>query len=132
MLKKTQIKAEKELKRLNQSGQQSCKSRGSLLGSKQIPSKASALIVTGLVRVQSSSCQVPILFSTTDSWHEFDEKISKDLLDDKYSSYSISYVCKGVDVLLTNSTWNVFLHFMKTHSAQIKLFSSMSLVPDHY
>ena len=68
------------------------KSSGSFFGSKQIPSKASALIVTGIVKVQSTSCQVPILFSTTDSWHEFDEKISKDVLDNKYLSYSISVV----------------------------------------
>ena len=94
----------KELKRLNQSGQQRNKPSGSFLGSEQIPSKASALIVTGIVKVQSTSCQAPILFSTTDSCHEFDEKISKDVLDNKYSSYSISYVCKGVDVLLTKST----------------------------
>ena len=90
----------------NQSGQQRSKSSGSFLGSKHIPSKASALIVTGIVKIQSISCQVPILFSTTDSWHEFDENISKDVLDNKYSSYSISYVCKGVDVLLTKS-WSV-------------------------
>ena len=107
-------KPKKELNRLNQNGQQRSKSTGSLLGSEQIPSKASARIVTGTVKVQSTSCQVPILFSTTDSWHEFDEQISKDVLDNKYSSCSFSYVCKGVDVLLTKSTWNIFLLFIKT------------------
>ena len=55
------------LRRLNQSGQQRSKSSGNLLGSEQIPSKDSALIVTGIVKVQSTSCQVPILFLTTDS-----------------------------------------------------------------
>ena len=97
----------------DQSRQRS-KSSGGLLGSEQIPSRSSTVIVTGVVKVQSTSYQVPIFFSTTDSWHEFDEKISKDVLDDKYSSYSISYVCKGVDVLLTKSTWNIFLHSIKT------------------
>ena len=119
----------KQLKRLNQSGQQRSKSSGSFLGSEQIPSKASALIVTFIVKVQSTSCQMPILFSTTDSWHEFDEKISKDVLDDKYSSYSISYVCEGVDVLLTKSTWNIFLHFIKTQCPDQMVFINVTGSP---
>ena len=122
-------KLKKELKRLNQSGQQRSKSSGSFIGSEQIPSKASALIVTGIAKVQSTSCQVPILFSTTDSWHEFDEKISKDVLENKYSSYSISYVCKGVDVLLTKSTWNIFLHFIKTQCPDQMVFINVTGSP---
>ena len=110
----------------NQSGQQRSKSSGSFLGSEHIPSKASALIVTGIVKIQSISCQVPILFSTTDSWHEFDENISKDVLDNKYSSYSISYVCKGVDVLLTKSTWNIFLHCIKTQCPDQMVFINVT------
>ena len=94
--------------------------------SEQIPSKASALIVTGLVKVQSTSCQVSILFSRTNSWHEFDEKKSKDVLDNKYSSCSISYVCKGVDVLFTKSTWNIFLHFVKTHCLDQMVFINVT------
>ena len=71
---------------------------------------------------------MPFLFSTTDSWHEFDEKISNDVLDNKYSSYSFSYVCKGVDVLLTKSTWNVLLHFIKTQCSDQMV--TMSLLTD--
>ena len=100
-----------------------------IFGSEQIPSKASALVVTGIVKVQSTLCQVPILFSTTDSWHEFDEKISKDVLDNKYSSYSISYVCKSVDVLLTKSTWNIFLHFIKTQCRDQMVFINVTGSP---
>ena len=72
---------------------------------------------------------MPILFSTTDSRHEFDEKISKDVLDNKYSSYSISYVCKGVDILLTKSTWNIFLHFIETQCPDQMVFINVTDSP---
>ena len=82
--------------------------------------------ITGLVKVEGSKCQTPVLFSILDSWEEFHKQILTDVLCNKYSSFSLSYLCKGADVLLTKRTWKIFIHFIQTQCTDKTVFINVN------
>ena len=57
--------------------------------------------------------RIPVLFSTADKWEDFYKKIFS-ALNNKCSSFSMTYSCKNTQVLLNKDTWAVFIHVLKT------------------
>ena len=53
--------------------------------------------------------RIPVLFSTADKWEDFYKKIFS-ALNNKCSSFSMTYSCKNTHVLLNKDTWAVFIH----------------------
>ena len=76
--------------------------------------------------MEGSKCQTPALFSISDSSEEFHKQMLTDVLCNKYSSFSLSYLCKGTNVLLTKHTWKIFLHFIQTQCTDKAVFINVT------
>ena len=105
----------KEGKKRNKDSGTSCSAAESDADRSCDSKEAKECKITGLVKVEGSKCQTPVLFSISASWEEFHKQILTDVLSNKYSSFSLSYLHKGADVLLTK-------HTLFKHNAQIKLY----------
>ena len=57
---------------------------------------------------------------------EFHKQILTDMLSNKYSSFSLSYLYKDADVLLTNHTWKIFIHFIQTQCTDKTVFINVT------
>ena len=68
--------------------------------------------------------QIPVLFSTADKWEDFYKKIFS-ALNNKCSSFSMTYSCKNTQVLLNKDTWAVFIHFLKTQCEDQTVFINL-------
>ena len=71
------------------------------------------LLITALVESDEKNSRIPVLFSTADKWEDFYKKIFS-ALNNKCSSFLMTYSCKNTQVLLNKDTWAVFIHFLKT------------------
>ena len=69
--------------------------------------------------------RTPVLFSTADKWEDFYRKIFS-ALNNKCSSFSITYSCKNTQVLLNKDTWAVFIHFLKTQCEDQTVFINLA------
>ena len=77
--------------------------------------------------MEGSKCQTrTVLFSISDSWEEFHKQILTDVLCNKYSSFSLFYLWKGADVLLTKHTQKVYIHFIQTQCTDKTVFINVT------
>ena len=81
------------------------------------------------VKVEGSRCQIQVLFAISYSWEEFHKQILTDVFCNKYSSFSLSYLCKGADLLLTKHTWKIFIHFIQTQCSDKTVFINVTGSP---
>ena len=61
------------------------------------------LLITALVEFDGKNSRLPVLFSTADKWEDFYKKIFS-ALNNKCSSFSMTYSCKNTQVLLNKDT----------------------------
>ena len=70
--------------------------------------------------------RIPVLFSAADKWEDFYKKIFS-ALNNKCSSFSMTYSCKNTQVLLNKDTWAVqFIHFLKTQCEDQTVFINLA------
>ena len=69
--------------------------------------------------------RIPVLFSTADKWEDFYKKIFS-ALNNKCSSFLMTYSCKNTHVLLNKDTWAVFIHFLKTQCEDQTVFINLA------
>ena len=83
------------------------------------------LLITALVEFDEKNSRIPVLFSTAGKWEDFYKKIFG-ALNNKCSSFSMTYSCKNTQVSLNKDTWAVFIHFLKTQCEDQTVFINLA------